>query len=1033
MTPSEQTPDSVPDVPIGATPAISAATASTRQGAVMVAATFTADGIQAPLAFLLEAAGLSTDVRFAPYHQVFQQFLTPQSELAANVGGINVVLLRLEDFLRDLAPGQVADEVLARTSNELVDAARQFVRRCATPCIFVVLRASPEAVRELPEGLAAARSQLEAALNGIAGAVVLHSGHVDPLCGGDHFDPVADRLAHIPYTDEYLAALAIAIARAAHMLRVPAHKVLVLDCDNTIWRGVVGEDGPEGIGLDAEFLGVQQFAVDAQAKGALVCLASKNAQADVIEVLTTRADMVLKAEHIVSHRVNWDAKAGNLRSLARELNLGLDSFVFVDDNPVECGQMREALPEVVTLQLPPPGQVTSFLDHLWAFDKVSVTQEDARRTSMYRENAARENLEAEAGDIGEFLAALELVIDIGMPNDDEWPRVAQLTQRTNQFNFTTVRRSEADMRALAATGADVLAVRVRDRFGDYGLVGVVIAAPRETALEIDTFLLSCRVLGRGVEHAIVAKVGELALAGSRSHVRLPFKRTPKNEPARGFADAIVGQYRQGEGDAFAYVIPAEVAAAISHRPGEDAAEVIEARRADAKKPAVANAAQAGGHAGRSERYTRLATVLTSGQAVLDAIRATSTRERDLAAPSVPASNDTERAVLALWEEILGLRGLGVEDDYFALGGSSLQAARLFAEMAHRLGVSLPLTTILEAPTVKLLAARMDGAGDAPPATGLIALRGGGRRKLFLVHDGDGETLLYRNLAQRAPADLSVFGIPPVRLKGVPLAHDSIEAMAASYIASMRAEQPAGPYLIGGMCAGGLIAYEMAVQLERAGESVQGVLMMDSATPQAARKPPNVIAYRKARLAEALADARAGREGVSAGVAMAGAVGRKIVGVLRYETDRFTRRWTVRARFALLRRVLAGRGSWPGFVRPLSFRAIYNVAESFYVPGRARAPVLLLRARHGSYGDTGYVHLYQDAALGWSAVAGALTVVDVDGGHASMLQEPHAEALADAVRPHWALVSGAGLASAGTRVIASAQPGELAASVEAAHG
>lgn len=967
----------------------------TGEGSVVVAATFTADGIEASLAYMLEAAGLSMDVRFAPYHQVFQQFLTPQSDLAANAGGVNAVLMRLEDFLRDLAPGQVADEVLGRTLSELTDAARQFIRRSAVPCVLVVMRPSPGVSPAMRAALDAATTQLAEALRAIAGAVVLDSDDADRLCSGERYDAVADRMAHMPYTDEYLAALAIVIARAVHMLRRPAHKVLVLDCDNTIWRGVVGEDGPGGVGLDAEFLAVQQFAVDAQAKGVLVCLASKNAEADVTEVLDTRQDMVLKAEHIVSQRVNWEAKASNLRSLARELNLGLDSFVFVDDNPVECGQMREALPEVVTLQLPLPGAVHSFLDHLWAFDKVSVTQEDARRTSMYRENAARESLEAEADDIGEFLAALELVIDIVAPTADEWPRVSQLTHRTNQFNFTTIRRSEADMHALAAAGGTVLAVHVRDRFGDYGLVGVVIAETRGAAIEIDTFLLSCRVLGRGVEHAIVAKVGQLALERGLAEVRLPFRRTPKNEPARAFADAIVAPYRVGEGDEFAYVIPAAVAAAISHRPGEDAAEVVEARRADAKKP---TAAPSTAHGGRSQRYARLATELTSGRALFDAVRDASARDRDLATVSVPAATDTERAILALWEEILGLRGLGVEDDYFALGGSSLQAARLFAEISHRLGSSLPLTTILEAPTVRRLAARLD-AGDTAPASGLIPLKTAGRRKLFLVHDGDGETLLYRNLARRAPADLAVFGIQPVRLERVPLAHGSIEAMAAAYLKSVRAEQPIGPYLLGGMCAGGLIAYEMAVQLEKAGESVQSVLVMDAVVPGAERRPFDRGDYRKSRLSEAFADARRDREGVGAALAMASALAQKVMGVLRFEFSESVRRRSTRARLSLLQRVQNGRAVWPAIVPSLDFRAIYNQAEARYLPGRAIAPVVLLRAQGGIGGDTGYVHLYQDPTLGWGRIAAHLNVADVDGGHASMLQEPHAAALAVAIQPH----------------------------------
>jgi len=254
---------------------------------------------------------------------------------------------------------------------------------------------------------------------------------------------------------------------------------------------------------------VQDYAVAAQSRGVLVCLASKNAEADVMRVFDERPDMRLARRHVVAHRINWELKSANLRALARELNLGLDAFVFLDDNPVECGLMQEVLPEVVTLQLPSSEAAEPLLANLWAFDKVSVTQEDQRRTEMYRQNAEREQLEASATDIGAFLASLDLKIDVSAPAEGDWPRLSQLTQRTNQFNFTTRRRGEPEMRALGGD-TTVQAVRVSDRFGDYGLVGLVIATDVADAVEVDTLLLSCRVLGCGVEHAMLASLGRLA-------------------------------------------------------------------------------------------------------------------------------------------------------------------------------------------------------------------------------------------------------------------------------------------------------------------------------------------------------------------------------------------------------------------------------------------------------------------------------------------------------------------------------------------
>lgn len=962
---------------------------------VAVAATFTAEGLEAPLQFMLDAAGLAGRIAFAPYHQVFQELLTPGSVLARSgaAGGVGVVLLRLEDFVRDAEAGADLAALVTRVGGELADAFRQYRQRAAQPLLVFVLRASPALDPALAAVVDAQSTALVAALEALPDTAVFGDAAVDALCPATRHDPVADRLAHIPFTDDWFGALAIVVARQLHMRRVAAHKVLVLDCDNTIWRGVVGEDGVAGIALDPGFLAVQDYAVAAQSRGVLVCLASKNAEADVMRVFDERPDMRLAREHVVAHRINWELKSANLRALARELNLGLDAFVFLDDNPVECGLMQEMLPEVVTLQLASPEHAPSLLANLWAFDKVSVTQEDQRRTQMYRQNAERDQLEASAADIGAFLASLDLKIDISAPADGDWPRLSQLTQRTNQFNFTTRRRGEPEMRALGG-GSTVQSVRVSDRFGDYGLVGLVIASDAPDAVEVDTLLLSCRVLGRGVEHAMLASLGRLAQSRGKPLVRLHLVRTPKNEPALAFADAVVGAYRREVDGGVAWDVPADVAAAIVHRAGEDAPEVIAARKADAAK---APKAAAPSLRGRSARYARLATELTSGPAVMQALRAAARAVRAPVAASAQPRTATERALVALWEELLGVSNLGIDDDFFALGGTSLLAARMIAELAHRRGVALPLTTIVEAPTIRQFAQRADQGAAAAPNT-LVTLRRSGERRLFLVHDGDGETLLYRNLAHRLPAALSVYGIQPERRARIPLAHLSIEEMAASYVKTMRAEQPDGPYLLGGMCAGGLIAFEMARQLQAQGAVVERVLMMDSATPQAQRRDIEG-AQRSSRLREAVAAARAGRGALGGLVAAAGVVARKVAGRIAWEFHKRRTQSDDDRRLATLRQVLAGNGEWPASEPSLDFRAIYNHAEHAYRPPPAAVSVVLLRATAGSGNDIPYREVFADPTLGWAGVVRDLVVVDVEGGHASMLQEPQAASLASAILPH----------------------------------
>ncbi len=403
-----------------------------------IAATFTAEPLLTGLSLVLEEAGFALTPQCAPYNQIFQELLAPTSLLALNAGGANLILLRVEDFVREVAERGSVPTMIERTCREVSEALTQFTQRARSPTVLAVLTPSPTGESEVSSGLRAATELVREHARQLPGVYLLSDADIDLVADSERYDPLRDELAHIPYTDQFYASLALAIGRKLHAALVPVHKVLVLDCDNTLWSGVVGEDGLQGIRLPEAMLQVQRFACRVQAAGALVCLVSKNAESDVLEVFSKHTSMVLRSEHIVAHRINWRSKAENLASLASELKLGLDSFVLLDDNPIECAQIHAALPQVLALQLPEESQIESFLAHLWVFDKVAVTAEDQRRTSLYRENAARQQLEESATDIETFIASLRMDIEISPPNESEWPRVGQLTQRTNQFNFTTV-------------------------------------------------------------------------------------------------------------------------------------------------------------------------------------------------------------------------------------------------------------------------------------------------------------------------------------------------------------------------------------------------------------------------------------------------------------------------------------------------------------------------------------------------------------------------------------------------------------------
>ena len=350
-------------------------------------------------------------------------------------------------------------------------------------------------------------------------------------------------------------------------------------------------------------------------------------------------------------------------------------------------------------------------------------------------------------------------------------------------------------------------------------------------------------------------------------------------------------------------------------------------------------------------------------------------------------------MLELWSEVFHFQVLGIDDDFQALGGTSLQAARLIAGIERRFGPRWPFTTLLTASTPRALVAKLD-ADAAQTADGpLITLRPGNGPRLFLVHDGDGETLLYRNLARRLPDDIGIIGIEPRRRPGIPLAHLRIEEMAADYIAALRTLQPDGPYRLAGMCAGGVIAYEMARQLQAAGAMVEFVILLDAAAPGAPRREGVGGRSHLGRTLDAIRDT--GGPLLMRGATIASLVLRRAWNFLRWRIAHRLELQRRQHRFAQLEAVLKGGETWPESCTPLTVREIYEEAERRYRPGPLPGVTLLLaRATAGDGADTPYATVYADPDLGWGQAATVSPrLMDVDGGHASMLQEPYVASLA----------------------------------------
>ncbi|HTV52119.1 MAG TPA: HAD-IIIC family phosphatase [Steroidobacteraceae bacterium] len=979
---------SVSDLPV---PSVEAAALR----CLTVTASFTAEPLVAPLAYLLEALGCRVRIDFAPYNQVLQQLLDPSSLLARNRGGVGAVLLRPQDWLRaapqsGLGDGRALEQRLREHAQELLEAVRSFLSRSDLPLTVAVCPAAPATeTGAAAEPLRTISEWLERALREVPGVAVIGAQELALYPLERYHDARRDRLGHIPYNGDFFGVLATLIARRVHAALSAPFKVIVVDCDNTLWKGVVGEDGVEGISLPEWSLALQRLLIEQVERGFLLCLCSKNQEGDVLQVLEQRTDMLLKRQHLVAWRVNWLPKSQNLRALAQELNLGLDSFIFIDDNPVECAEVSLTCPEILTLNLPAPEHVARFLRHIWAFDRRRITSEDRQRTDLYRQEADRARFQRESGDFARFIAELGLQVSIAAPRPEQIARVAQLTQRTNQFNFTTRRRSESEIRDLSASQLECRAVEVSDRFGSYGLVGVMIFGSRADALELDTLLLSCRVLGRGVEHRMIRELGTIAMASGLAHLSVRIAHTKKNQPARDFMESVARAHARAETDGTSYWIPAEEASRLEYHPGT-------AAPADQPMSEAVTSAQgrpgAGSEAGsaRVRMLARLACELSDTDLLCSALRANRRYlERPLPTPLAPTSNAIESALLQIWSDVLGIKPVGADDDFFALGGSSLQAVDVIDQVEARFGTALSLSSLIESPTVRGLAALLvDGSSTTGP---LLLRAGAGGVPLFLVHDGDGEVLLYRNLALRLSAEHAVYGLQPRAACGQPLAATRIADMAAYHIERIRAIQPRGPYLLGGMCAGGVIAYEMARQLHANGQQVALVVLLDAAEPSAPQS-----GRAGARLQRALGVLRQGSVDPwpqRVGRMLAQITG-KAVGFTKYEVSSRLKRLRDHWRMRVLRWCLDRGRAAPRFLGRIPVRTAYLFAESGYRPQDVlHAELLLVRASEGIGPDEPYVTAYEDPLLGWGRRASAVNVVDVPGGHSSMLQEPHVAVLA----------------------------------------
>ena len=496
--------------------------------------------------------GFALECVTGAYDQFLQDALEPDSLL--NKARPDAVLLALDHRGLSLQPcpgnEQLATEAVGEAIG-LLDSIRAGVsRNSGALCILQTLAAPPEGLfGSFDRALAGtARNLVDRVNQKICQAALQSTDMVLDVAGiaetvglADWHSPAQWNLAKLPFADAFVPLYAEHVTRIIGALRGKSRRVLVLDLDNTVWGGVIGDDGMEGIQMaqgDATgeaHLSVQQLALALRARGIVLAVSSKNTDNVARRPFKEHPDMLLKEEHIAVFQANWNDKATNIRAIAKELALGLDSFVFLDDNPVERGLIRREIPEVAVPELDTdPASYARTLAAASYFEATNFSEEDRARAEMYQANARRLSLQGHATDLKSYLRSLEMRIVFGAFERTTRARVTQLINKSNQFNLTTRRYTESQVeQAEADPNVMTLHTRLIDKFGDNGIICVIICrATGPDTWTIDTWLMSCRVLGRRVEQAVLAEIVLQARAAGITTLEGIYRPTDRNEMVR---------------------------------------------------------------------------------------------------------------------------------------------------------------------------------------------------------------------------------------------------------------------------------------------------------------------------------------------------------------------------------------------------------------------------------------------------------------------------------------------------------------------
>ncbi|WP_404306599.1 HAD-IIIC family phosphatase [Neorhodopirellula lusitana] len=674
------------------------------EATIAITATFTAEPVRLSLSSWLRSLNYPHALQFTPYGQVLQSLLDPTTGLASGQGGVNIILLRLEDWAQS-EPSRLSERGL-----EFCNAVISFANRNACPILLCFCPETPQLDSNIATAVNQVQKEITAKLSGQSGIDILTPNDVFTTYPVEnYFDSIANRTAHVPYSPEFYVSLGTMLARRIDALFRKPTKVVVVDCDNTLWSGVCGEVGPQGVRVEAGHEQLQRRLIQLREQGLLIALCSKNNEADVWDVFQQNEKMLLKREHITASEINWDSKSSNLRRLANTLRLSTDSFVFLDDNPLEIAEVQANCPAAVAIRVPDSNEIPLFLDHVWPFDRLAVTEDDLKRSKQYEVETIRQASRQESPTMRQFLETLELQVRFKEVNEQNLDRIAQLTQRTNQFNSSLVRRTTSEVRQhLGALNQQAIAVEVSDKFGDYGLVGFIHCESQSQCLHVNSIILSCRALGRGVEYHMLRHLGQIAFAAGLQEIHVAFVPGDRNQPAANFLKSIGEEYSVAGEQGVEYRYPAKLICDLdplaASEEGSTTSPTDSGSIVDKREDDRANA----------QLLSQIASSYRSVEQIQSRLSLEALTRPDLQTPYETPNNDLERELVEICCRTMNLQQVGTADSLSDLGATSLQLVQIHSQIVQRLEPGLAITDMYTLPTVRDIADRIGKPSQTSP-------------------------------------------------------------------------------------------------------------------------------------------------------------------------------------------------------------------------------------------------------------------------------------------------------------------------------